>query len=378
MIVGIIDNQKDPHYTPAPYTVMKERGEETLEQSLIVDYNNLGGGHHGLVIQSFRESFNFLSYNKIRFWIYAEESEYGSSVNKQDSLIIRMGADSTNYYEIRHELDLQEYYTEMDWDVCEEIEVKFSDLTHLKTLDNIKDTSYLKDGYRFSMKGNPTLTNIKEISLGMEATEGFTGRLYFDDIRVADPYEDIGYAARTTLSTIFADFSTLTIDLDWNSENFQSSAARVTNRSYTEQTQFNIVNRYYLNKFFPAEWGLSLPLILSRRQTLGIPRFQANSDVLRDNLSGEDKKRTKNKSLTYRADLSFSQNKTPKSKILAYTIKNTSISSYIEKKKTLTPTTADTTLSYSIKHNYRLTIPKEKIGIKLWGNYSFYTVPNSS
>ena len=377
MIVGIIDNQKDPHYTPAPYTVLKERGEETLEQSLIVDYNNLGGGHHGLVTQSFRDPFNFLSYNKIRFWIYAEESEYGGSSDKQDSLIIRMGSDSLHYYEIRHELNLQEYYAEMDRDGWEEIEVKFSDLTHLKTLDDIKDTSYLKDGYRFSMKGNPTLTNIKEISLGMEATEGFSGRLYFDDIRVADPYEDIGYAARTTLSTVFADFSTLDIDLDWYSENFQSSAARTTSLTYTEQTQFNIVNRYYLNKFFPAEWGLSLPLILSRRQSLGIPRFQASSDVLRDNLSGEDKKRVKNKTLIYRADLSFSQNKTPKSKILAYTIKNTSISSHIEKIKTLNPTKADTTLSYSIRHTYRLSIPKEKIGIKLWGNYSFYTIPNS-
>jgi cell surface protein SprA len=110
---------------------------KTLEQSLIVDYNNLGGGHHGLVIQSFREAFNFLSYNKIRFWIYAEESEYGGSSDKQDSLIIRMGSDSLHYYEIRHELDLQEYYAEMDRDGWEEIEVKFSDLTHLKTLEQV-------------------------------------------------------------------------------------------------------------------------------------------------------------------------------------------------------------------------------------------------
>jgi len=38
---GIADNQKDPHYTSAPGTVIKKDGEVTLEQSLAVDFSNI-------------------------------------------------------------------------------------------------------------------------------------------------------------------------------------------------------------------------------------------------------------------------------------------------------------------------------------------------
>ncbi|MCD4796672.1 MAG: hypothetical protein K8R49_05825 [Candidatus Cloacimonetes bacterium] len=377
MKVGIIDNQKDMHYTPAPYTVIKKMGEETLEQSLTIDYSNIKKNHYGLVSQELFDPINMLGYDKIRFWVYTENAQNSASRNDPDSLIIRLGSDSTNYYEIRRPFYPQEYFSEMDRDSWEDIEIKFSDITYLKTLNDNEDVSYVKNENKYSKVGKPYLNNIKEISLGMKASQEFSGRLYFDDIRVADPYEEIGFASRASLNTIFADFSTLNIDLDWNTENFQSSATRRTSSSYFENTDFSIVNKYFLNKFFPAEWGLSLPLTLKRSQSLGIPRFKSNSDVLRDNLEPEDKKREKNKSLTYRADFSFSQNKTPQSKILEYLIKNTSINSSIEHKKSLSSTSADTTLSYMVKHTYKLTIPKENIGIRLLSNYSFYFFPNS-
>ncbi len=380
MLVGIIDNQKDMHYTPAPYTVIEERGEETLEQSLIIDYTNLGSGHHALATQEFREPYNLLTYNKIRFWVYAEALEFAPIGEKPDSLIIRLGADSLNYYEIRHELELMEYYPEMDRDGWHQFEIPYSYITHLKSLSVKDDVSYTKDDYRFSMIGEPNLINIRQISLGMVATEEFSGRLYFDDIRVADPYEDIGYASRATFFTKFADFSDLTIYLDWKTNNFQSSAIRsgsYNTNALVERTQMNISNKYSLHKFFPAEWGLRIPVNLSRNQSLGIPRFQSASDILREDLSEEDKKREVNRTLIYNANINISQDKTPKSKILAYTIKNTTLYSSIEKKKDLKATSADTTLSWNLKHTYKLTFSKDDVDIGLGGNYKFFFFPQS-
>ncbi len=383
MIVGIIDNQKNPDYTPAPGTVIKKDGEVTLEQSLMISYNNLGPGHYGLVHQRFRDpssqnkGLDLLGYSKIRFWLYTESNNEALS----DSLVIRLGSDSLNYYEICHPLEAQDDIGKMVKDGWKSIEVDFSELTYLKSLSYDRDTSYvkIKDGkqYRFSKVNSPTLSNIKEIYLGMQASEEFTGRLYFDDIRVADPYEDIGFAARTDFHTSFADFSTLDITLKWLTPNFQSSATRKKTQSYVQSTDMNISNKYNLHKFFPSEWGLSLPLNLSRNSTIGIPRYKANSDILREDLKKEDKEREINKSLIYGASTSFSLNKTPKNKILAYTIKNTTINASIQKKNIKSSTSIDTTSIYTAKHTYKLNIPKEKISLGLWSNYQFYFLPNT-
>ncbi|MDO9578191.1 MAG: hypothetical protein Q7J16_09930 [Candidatus Cloacimonadales bacterium] len=378
MKVGTIDNQKDQHYTPAPFTVIKKDGEETLEQSLIIDYKNLGSMHHGLVTQRFRDKIDLTVriYEKLRLWVYSEQAQNAIYRSEPDSLIVRLGADSLNYYEIKSPLNTVEYFAKMERDDWEQIELNFSDLTYLKILDEENEKNNTVNGLVLSKVGNPTLSNIREISLGMQATESYTGRLYFDDIRVVNPYEEIGYAARATIDTKFADFSDLNVNLEWKTENFIATASRNMTQNYAKTLEFNIINNYNLHKFFPAEWGLSLPLKLKRLQTLGIPRYKANSDLLRKDLTKEEQEREQNKSLTYRADLSFSQNKTPNSKILAYTIKNTSITGSIQQQEITSSTSADTTLMINLKHTYKLNIEKEKLGLKLGSNYKFYFFPN--
>ncbi len=377
MQVGIADNQSDQHYTPAPHTVIEENGEATLEQSLTIDYNDLETRKHGLVTQEFLDPYNLLSYNKIRYWVYAEKPITGYSPEEQDSLIIRLGADSVNYYEIKQPLYLQEYKTVMDEDGWKEIEIEFSEFTQLKNLDSNNDISYYIEDIKLSKVGNPSLSDVREMSLGLEASNQFSGRIYFDDIRVADPYEDFGIATRANFSTSFADFATFNIGLDYRSENFQSSARRTTNVSYVQQTSLDITNRINLNKFMPAEWGFNIPLNLARTQSVGIPRFKSGSDILREDLLAEDKDRETNRNLSYRADLTISQTKTPKSKILAYTLKNTTISGNIQKTFATNANRADTTTTYTLKHIYNFTIPQEKIDIGLFSNYKLHFFPHS-
>ena len=374
MQVGVADNQSGQHYIPAPHTIIEDNGEVTLEQSLTIDYKNLENNKNGLVTQEFMDSYNLLAYNKIRYWVYAEKPIEGYSPLEQDSLIIRLGADSLNYYEIKQPLDMQEYGAVMNSDGWKEIEVEFSEFTQLK---NLNDISYYIGDIKLSKIGNPSLSDIREMSLGVEASNQFSGRLYFDDIRVADPYEDIGFASSTNFSTIFADFATFNIGLNYKSENFQSSARKTTNVSYVQQTSLDITNRINLNKFMPAEWGFNIPINMARTQSVGIPRFKSRSDILREDMLPEDKEREINKNLTYRADLTISQNKTPKSKILAYTIKNTTISGNIQKSFDTDASRADTTTTYTLKHIYNFTIPKEKIDIGLFSNYKFHFFPHS-
>ena len=377
MQVGVADNQSGQHYIPAPHTVIEDNGEATLEQSLTIDYNNLENKKYGLVTQEFLDSYNLLAYNKIRYWVYAEKPIEGYSPLEQDSLIIRLGADSLNYYEIKQPLDMQEYDAVMNSDGWREIEVGFSEFTQLKNLDSNDDSSYYIGDIKLSKVGNPSLSDIREMSLGVGASNQFSGRIYFDDIRVADPYEDLGFATSVNFTTSFADLSTFQIGLDFTSENFQSSARRTTNVSYVKQTNLNMTNRISLNKFLPADWGFNIPLNLSRTQSVGIPRFKSGSDILREDLLAEDKERESNNNLSYRAEIAIGQTKTPKSKILAYTIKNTTINGNIQRTLVTNATSADTTTAYTLKHVYNFTIPKEKIDIGLFSNYKFHFFPHS-
>jgi len=372
MQVGTLDNQTGQHYTPAPHTVIEKGGEATLEQSLIIDYHNLESRKHGLVTQEFLDPYNLLAYNKIRYWVFSEKSIEGYSPVEQDSLIIRLGADSVNYYEIKKPIDLQEYEPEMNEDGWEEIEIEFSDLTQLKNFDNRDGVSSYLGNIKLSKVGNPSLSDIREMSLGLEASNQFSGRIYFDDIRVADPYEDLGFATSANFSTIFADLATFSISLEHLSENFQSSARRTTNVSFIQQSSLGINNRINMNKFFPDDWGFNIPLNFARTQSIGIPRFKSGSDILRKDLLDEEKERQTSKNLSYRADLSVSQTKTPKSKILAYTINNTTISGNIEKSFVTNANRADTTIAYSLKHIYNFTVPKDDVDIGLFGNYKFH------
>lgn len=397
--VSVVDNRNNrDHYVSPPGTTITEDGIPLLEQSLAVDYFNLQQKHHALVIQRFREAQNLLSYGKFRYWIYLERhSGNNYNYNKGDQTIIfRVGADSTNYYEVRYPALALAYdqgggkMSESGWI---ELEVDFSDLSVMKQRMEPGETVYnyskpivvggQPDSLHFRMVGTRvTLSNIRQMSVGVEnkGTHPFSGRLYVNDIRVADPFEDVGYAARLSLDTRFADFSTLNVGLQWRSQNFDTSTTRTraARTGNEESLSLDITNRYFLHKFFPPGWGLNMPLTLTRNQSQGIPRFKANSDILREDIEDdEEREREKRETLTQSADLTFRQTQRPSSRLVYYTVYNTTLRGNIRKTENLTSTNADTTLIYSGNMNYKLSFPREKLGFNVAPDYRIFFFPHT-
>ncbi|MCK4956932.1 MAG: hypothetical protein KAS49_04805 [Candidatus Cloacimonetes bacterium] len=387
MNIGIVDNQKNSHYIPAPGTIIEKKGESPLEQSLIIDYGNLQTNHYGLAIQEFTEAFNFLGYERIRFWVYGEETDGFIGDYADQNLIIRIGANEKNYYEIRKPLIIRDYRAEVNdsqesimkfdyWDDEDnpEIDILFSDLTFLKNetdpiiIDNGEYLSYEKDGYEFRRIGNPTLSNIKELSLGIEATEDFSGSIYFDDIRVANPFNEPGYAGFANFETKLADLAFFSANVEVKSQNFNTSTTRSQNYIYDEETKLNLSSSLSLHKLLPAEWGMNIPLSFKRDQSLRHSRFKSNSDILRENLNDEEKDREQTKSLVYRSTIKISQSKIPRYKILEYLVKNNTLEGSLQKKFNSTPNNADSTFSYSAKHKYNLVKDEDDVELKIWSD----------
>jgi len=386
---GIVSNQKNrSHYTSPPGTVYKEDNREASESSLSLSISNLPRYQQCLLRQRMLDSYSLLSYDKLRFWIYPESAPT-TDVNV-DSLdvIFRIGADSLNYYQVRQRVPVNDYHInpsgKMDPDKWIDMELVLQEMISLKELHpGATQDSLVTTGRVYYYKGAPTLTNIRDVYLGVynpyDLDNGmFDGTVYFNDMRVINPYQEAGIAKRISLNTNLADFSNLTVDYEDKSENFNPTIQRGRSNTFTRTQNFNITNKYFLNKFFPNSWNLDIPLTLTRNYSLGIPRYQANSDLLLDNILDEkEKDRQKTESLLYSADIALSQKSAPRSKILQYTIYRTSLSARIEDSYRYAPTTIDTLLSYRGTLNYNLNIPQDKTTLKLFRNYRLGFLPNT-
>ncbi len=384
---GIIDNQKDNTYTSPDGTTEEKDGVEVFEQALTVDYQNIHSGTYSLVHQKLTNTFNLLNYGKLRFWVYPEMADYGT-VSDSIEIVLQLGADSLNFYEVSVRMEPNEKRAKMVREWWKDIEINFNELTRLKLInsDNSSIVSDTTGIYTYRKYQNPSLSSIKYLSLGIRVPGGeekFNGRVFFDDIRVADPFDDWGYSASSSLSIKFADFSNLNVNLSWETPNFylirnRTGSTGTTNTAFDKTISLDITNNYSLHKFFPAEWGLSIPLSLKQNQSESRSKYIYNSDVEVSTITDEaEKERQITRTLKRSASISFSQNKTPDSWILAYTLKNFSFTGDISKNISKTPAVRDTTLAYNQKYAYNLDIPREKLGFEIFHDYSVYILPRS-
>ncbi|MDP2173183.1 MAG: hypothetical protein Q8J62_05370, partial [Candidatus Cloacimonadaceae bacterium] len=385
-ISGIVNNQKNrSHYTSPEGTVYIEDRRESSESALTLNIQNLHYGHQVLLRQRSIDSFSLLSYGKIKFWVYPEASDISPIYPDSINIVFRIGADSLHYYEIRERVPVNPYMLKMDKNRWMEFTYDLQQVTALKQNDPTATHGEITIGTTtYGFRGTPTLTNVRDVYLGVlnpddtQSPMAFSGTLYYNDLRVAEPYEDIGIANRISLSSVFADLSTLSIDFEEKSENFNPVIQRGRSNTFTRSTTFNISNKYFLNKFFPQTWSLDIPVTLTRSYTLGIPRYRANSDLLRENITDPaEKERERSESLLYAAEFGFSQRTAPKNKILLYSIYRSSLSGRIENSFRHTPTAVDTTFTWRGTYNYNIGFPSDKVSLKLFKNYRLGFFPTT-
>jgi len=387
---GIVNNQKNRmHYTPPPGTVFIEDRRETNESALSLSLTNLQPGDQCLLRQRLFDPYNLLSYNNVKFWIYPETLDNHGTYPDSLDIIFRVGADSLRYYEIKQRVKVNDWQQKMQEELWNDLVYQLTELSSLKQIDpeatqGSQDFGTYTLSYTGSPSQIPTLTNIREIYFGISNPEdianpqAYSGTIYYNDLRLSDPYQDIGIAKRISLNTVLADLMTLDIDYEDKSENFNPTIQRGRSNTFTSLRSLTINNRYFLGKFFPQSWGVDMPLNLNRTYSLGIPRFRANSDLLRDSITDEaEKEREMNESLTYAADIALSQRTAPSNKILLYTLYRTSFSARYEDSFRRTPTTKDDIRSWRGTLNYNLSFSPDKVSFPLFRNYRFGWFPTT-
>jgi len=383
-LTGIVNNQKNSnHYTSPPGTVFIEERRESSESALSLDIANLQSSNQVVLRQRLIDSYNLLAYKGFRYWVYPE-SEPGADPHDLN-VYFRIGADSLNYYQVTQRVPVVPYQGKMDQNAWFELDYDLQQITALKERNPgaLSDTLVVGNTTYF-YRGRPTLTSIREIYLGvmnpLTETQNapYSGTVYFNDMRVVDPFQDIGVAQRVSLNTKFADLATLDVEYESKSENFNPVIQRGRQNTFTQTETVNITNKYFLNKFFPNGWGLDIPLTLRRNYTTGQPRFRANSDLLIENIPDPaERERERTESLVYYADFAYSQRTPSKNKILQYTLNKLTFSGNVENRFNHTATSIDTTLAWRGTVGYNLTFANDKVSFPLYKRYRIAYFPTA-
>ncbi|MEA3476350.1 MAG: cell surface protein SprA [Candidatus Cloacimonadota bacterium] len=365
------NNKENPDYTPPPGSIDKREEKRTkekqIEQSIFLDCKNIQPNRYLYARQNFVNAINLLLYNKVKLWVYGQTED--STKSNEETIIFRLGADTLNYYECRKKIklyeDIEDKMLEKRW---QDISIDFVDFSGLKK-SGVPDTTA-----HFRIVGNPSLGYIKQIAVGLirpdTGDSEFSGKIYFDDIRVANPCDEMGVASRISFSTKIADIADISASFSNQTPNFYTLGQE--RGGGTNSYKYTLSNKISLNKFLPGSWGFNIPLRVDYSFSESKPRFQPNSDV--ELTSEAEKDSLKTLAETKTASVNFSKSKKSSNPFVKYLIDNLKLSARASNKVSLSPTRKDTSKEYSGSVNYNLSFSRNN-SIGVFKDFKLYYLP---
>jgi cell surface protein SprA len=267
---------------------------EQNEQSLAFEVCDLEDGDARAAYKN--TAFDVRMYKKLRMYVHAE----GENLEKGDlSLFIRLGTDfDLNYYEYEIPLDPTPYGTndpELIWKKANEIELEFSQFFRVK--QTRESTPGVNQQFPFTMMspngkgritvtGNPDLSNIKVIMIGVRNPSkddnpykqddmglNQCGIVWVNELRVTDFDEKGGWAAVGRASAKLADVGKVTFSGNIKTIGFGGLEQSLQERSREDVRSFDFQTFLEIGKFFPARANVRIPMYYNYSQSRVRPQF---------------------------------------------------------------------------------------------------------
>ena len=288
--VNLWENSKAPDFYTMPPGVSAPRQLNSTdytndarlnEQSLSLNVKNLRWGEERIAVKIFNDQ-DFFNYKRLKFFLHGDgsmPSELSASSKPKGYAFIRFGIDSGNYYEYRKPIV-------QGW---QSVDIKLSDLTAIK---QIRDTMMKADRQTFpapndstayfAIKGNPILTRVKFVGLGIanpsDAYQELTTTVWVDELRLLSPENSNDWAGIATFSANLADLGTINASFSNYEPNFHQLEERYGNRSQTRD--WNIVFTGNLEKLAPPAFKqMRLPISYTHSENFENPKYAASNDI---------------------------------------------------------------------------------------------------
>jgi cell surface protein SprA len=307
------------------------------EQSLLLKFEDLQDNDGRAVYKN--TTLDIRQYENLEMYIHAEAllAQESSLADDEITAFIRIGSDyQNNYYEYEIPLKVTPAGStddEVVWPTENNLELELDKLIALKVArNNAADENSLittesvyveEDGdNKIKVKGNPSLSNIRQIMLGVRnhgdefsniENDGLSksAEVWFNELRLTGFNNEGGWAANGRVQAQLADFGIINIAGATSTPGFGSIEQNTEERQTDEIYQIDISSNLELGKFFPEKSNVSIPLYVGYSNTTINPEYYPGDpdrkldDVLAEAETESEKKEIKE----------ISQDKTERSSI---------------------------------------------------------------
>ncbi|MFT5256688.1 MAG: cell surface protein SprA [Arenicella sp.] len=415
--VGVVSIEQNEGSYIQPPGIERERLQGSTrvqlqnEQSVTLKVNQLKPDEVRAIYKNI--SVDLRRFKQLKMFTHLQKNIGESNLNDGDiTAIIRLGTDlNENFYQIEIPLTVSTSVTSaIDiWPEANNLDAFLETFGKVKLERNGANFSVSEIfqsqeqntavPYTISVKGNPTLAQVRTIMLGIKnsASTNKSAEVWFNELRSAGFDNKGGWAAVLNADANFADIANVSLAGSMSTVGFGNVEDRVNQRSLDETKQYDIATTINLGKVLtPEKWGIQLPMSYSIGETFIDPKFDPQyQDVTLEDAISENPNSEFSRDYTKRTSISFinvKKNRNPNStkKPKFYNVENVSVSyahnkefhrDYNIKKYTNENVIAGATYSYNFQS--KSIAPFQKIGflqheyLKLIKDFNFNPIPSN-
>ncbi|MBN2349868.1 MAG: cell surface protein SprA, partial [Bacteroidales bacterium] len=286
---------------------------ELNEQAIVLKVKDLKDNDARMAYKNVE--LDLRQYQNLKMFIHAEAIP-GDALKDYDlTAYIRIGSDyKDNFYEYEVPLKITEpglYNNDSEADrklVWPDENIVELELEQLVEVKKKRNEAMMNDPVNFSIdkiyrwydgeknmikvKGNPNLSNVREIMIGIRnpgdgssiiVNDGLpkSAEVWFNELRLTDFNNKGGWAANARVQAKLADFGSLSLAGSTSTPGFGSIEQTVDERSKEEAIQYDISSNLELGKFFSEKAAVSIPLYLGLSRSIINPQYYpGDPDIL--------------------------------------------------------------------------------------------------
>jgi cell surface protein SprA len=291
--VTTVSVEDNPDYDSPPGVVRardRTRPDQNIlanEQSLALVFTQVPDGESRQAFRYFPRPLDVFNYRSMKMFVRGDPHLlYSDTSNYDVEFFLRFGLDTLNYYEYREPVHPS------GWDPLNNIQIEFGEITSVKQGRDSVGGVVVRfpvvngpPGATYAVQGNPTLTQINFISVGIENPRSkgtplpISGEILVDELRLSDVDDEPGFAYRVDASVKLADFATVGLNLSKIDPTFHALDQRFGSRN--TGLNWGVNANVALERFFPDSWsGTSIPFSYSHVEGINKPKYLPGTDVL--------------------------------------------------------------------------------------------------
>ena len=354
--VFVINTHENSDYrTPPGVAGIKDRQTQIREkeQSLVLKYANLKPLHQGSAYRVLYDPEDYTNYRYLKMFVHGDSASDFASLE----FFLRLGSDSTNFYEYRLQVV-------SGWE-GNEVVIDFEKITALKAFakNNLPPGSRDIDttAGSYSVRGSPSLSRVRWLSVGLinadsTGSEPVSGEVWVDELRVIDIRKEKGLAGDFSINAKLADLCNANFTFKKQDSEYRNLTQKKEGYNSSMTYQLNI-SSFRFDKLLPYSFGYSLPLSFRYSRSLTLPKWKTGSDII---LPKELRDKEKTERIGKSIDFNPSFTKPTENWLLGLTLKRiTTRFSYSTSRNTSPNNPLGKTNAYTIGGTYNLSGIKE-------------------